>query len=240
MMQIMDVLRWHFADRKILLSVSGGVDSQLLLFLLLQILDERQIELVYFDHGLRSNTNVDVNVIRQLLWGKALELRVVHVDLESRLAYRSRRAMTDFWTVGEGMSKDRGFQALAANFRHSYLRDLAEKLNCDMVVTAQHFDDMCETLLAKFSKKTSILGLHPWSFMTEFDGVGFCKPFLSLQKEQIYDLASRYGVPFALDASNLRIDYERNRIRHLWRADCDMLLECLLSDAYSNQERLLN
>ena len=64
MIAVKELLRWHFADRKILLAVSGGVDSQVLLFLLLQFLSDEQLHLVYFDHGQRDDTKVDQDVIK--------------------------------------------------------------------------------------------------------------------------------------------------------------------------------
>jgi len=263
MIAVKELLRWHFADRKILLAVSGGVDSQVLLFLLLQFLSDEQLHLVYFDHGQRDDTKVDQDVIRSLLWGRNIELHVVNVDLEHEYAFRSRRVSVGYWNLLQSSEVSRsvsdvsnvsaawmrdkvsGFQALASNFRHNYLMHLASSLGVDCVLTAHHSDDMNESCLRSLIRG-GYKSVMPMDFVNKFnlDGnvIEFVKPLLSLKKTQIYELSREYLIGFNTDSSNWSLNYERNRIRNLWVAQSPDLFESLFrslrTDAYINAKHL--
>lgn len=230
-----DSLRNLILDRKFIVSASGGVDSQVLLFLCLMNFDAKQFEVVYFDHGCRKDTYCDINVINSLLWGVGKSLHVVQVDLDSDFALRSRRSQTDFWKVNS-FGADSGFQALASNFRHNYLVDLAAKFDADLVLTAHHLDDQIESLFEKLYHKASYMGFCLWGRLTQFDDIVFVKPLLNCRKSEIYKCAQNFRVPYYSDSSNKTTVYNRNKIRHLWRAKYDLKLleESMIAQAVFN------
>lgn len=119
---------------KYLVAVSGGVDSVVLLDMLVK---RRQAELIvaHFDHGIRPDSAEDAEFVRQL---SALY----------ELPFVSKRE-----ELGSGASEE-----LARTRRYAFLREQAKK-HTAIVVTAHHKDDLVETIAINIYRGTGWRGL---------------------------------------------------------------------------------
>jgi len=197
------------SQQKFVLSCSGGVDSQVMLFLALKYLPTDSLVVVYFNHAKRVDIDYDIAAIKSLLLGCNVDLHVVDVDLSSTLAFYSRRLVTPLWDLNQvNIAHDSSFQALSSNFRHSYLSNLAKKLNAKVLI-AHHADDQNENLLMKLSNDCSNIG-----FTTLKSGPVFLRPLINKNKSDLLACAHSNRLLFNEDSSNLSLVYTRNKFRN--------------------------
>ena len=119
---------------KIILAVSGGVDSVVLLDMLANQ-PKLDIIVAHFDHGIRSDSAEDTRFVESLakMYGLAFETRREELGPEA----------------SEELARDR---------RYSFLRSLAKKYKAH-IVTAHHSDDVVESILINLYRGTGWRGL---------------------------------------------------------------------------------
>ena len=220
--------------QKFILSCSGGVDSQVMLFLALQYLPHELLTVVYFNHNKRKDVDYDVAAIKSLLFATNIQLHVVPVLLDSPLSINSRFLKTPLWDLNEcnAAKSLNNFQALSSNFRYNYLNDLANKLNAK-VLLAQHLDDQNENLVMKLSVDASLIG---FSLLSSSDV--FLRPFINISKSSLISFRSQNRILFNEDSSNLSLDYTRNKFRYYLKQSRVplLLLESLFAQALANKK----
>ena len=119
---------------KLIVAVSGGVDSVVLLDMLVQ---ERQHELIvaHFDHGIRSDSAEDA-------------LFVAEITRRYGLPFEMKRE-----ELGANASEE-----LARARRYAFLRGVAKKYEA-VIATAHHMDDIAETIAINLTRGTGWRGL---------------------------------------------------------------------------------
>ena len=115
-------------------AVSGGVDSVVLLH---QMVQDGGSELVvaHFDHGIREDSDLDAQFVRELAQSYRLPCEVRREEL------------------GSGASEE-----LARNRRYAFLREVAKKHRAT-IVTAHHMNDIPETIAINLTRGTGWRGL---------------------------------------------------------------------------------
>ena len=105
------------------------------------------------------------------------------------------------------------FQAAARKARYDFFYEVCKENDLDEVLVAHHKDDLIETYLMQEEKKigVSYYGLRRDNIIDE---VNVCRPLLAYTKKQLLDYCLENDVPYGIDESNLKDDYERNRVRH--------------------------
>jgi tRNA(Ile)-lysidine synthase len=169
---------------KYVVAVSGGVDSVVLLDLLVQ---QPELELVvaHFDHGIREDSTEDRFLVATLSQNYGLSYEFTEGKLGSRV------------------SEDQARQA-----RYDYLRQVCKKHEATGVVLAHHQDDAVETLAFNVLRGTHRKGM---SSLQSMDGI--LRPLMGYTKEEIYDYARRNNLKWREDSTNKDEKYTRNWIR---------------------------
>jgi len=188
-----------FGERsKIIVAVSGGVDSMVLLDLLTR---EREalgltLSVAHFNHQLRgSESDADEHLVQQR--GEQLGLEV-YVD-RAGTAECARQAR-------------QGIQEAARNLRYSFFFKLLESSGFDLVATAHNADDNAETVLMNLFRGAGVQGLAGIPVLRPDRRI--VRPLLFARREEIEAYAAAEGVSFRTDASNAKDDYTRNYVRH--------------------------
>jgi len=176
---------------KILVAVSGGLDSSVLVHTLARVARVLgvQIEVAHVDHGTRGEASQ-----REALWVKVLAERL-HLRLHAlRVVPPARTNQDDL-----------------RNLRRATLLELAKDLGCQRIATAHHADDNAETFLMRAMSGT---GSHGLAGMRPEDGV-WIKPLLWATRAELEDYARAHRLAWVEDPSNERGVYLRNHVRNV-------------------------
>ena len=238
----------RFGDRHRLLpagpvvvALSGGPDSLLLLHLLADLAPKRGWRLVaaHLDHGLRPESAAEAAAVRALAAARGLPLRSERVEVAALAAEHG-------WSVEEA-----GRVA-----RYRFLARVAAELGGAPVATGHTQDDQAETLLLRLARGTGLAGLRAmrpvtllppsvWHGAPEEAPLRVVRPLLSTGRAAIErELAARGLTPLR-DPSNADPAYARNRLRHellpAWEAIAPGVTERLahMADIVAADEEVL-
>lgn len=183
-------LERHAAQgHRVVLGLSGGVDSVSLLHVLLNLVRSGSFAIhlsaVHVHHGLSANAALWEAFCLDLCAAGGLDCQVVRVQVIPR--------------GGEGV------EAAARRARHAVF----SALDTDWVLLAHQRDDQAETLLFNLLRGTGVLGA---AAMRECNG-RLLRPFLMVDRVAIEAYARWHGLDWCEDESNLDTRYSRNFLR---------------------------
>ena len=177
---------------RILVAVSGGMDSMCLISLLHAL----NLEIVagHVNFKLRGEeSDLDETLVRSYCASLGLAVHSVSFDTRAQ-AEKSRQ----------------GIQETARNLRYAWLNELADHHGYQKIATAHHRDDQAETLIFNLVRGA---GLRGAGGIPVRQG-RIIRPLLTVSKTEIRDYITNRGIPYREDLSNLKTDYTRNKIRH--------------------------
>lgn len=201
---------------RLLLAVSGGIDSVVLCELLRQAGLDFQIAHCNFQlRGVESDR--DEQFVRDLASRYGLGLHVKH-----------------FETAAIAQSRKVSVQVAARDLRYDWFqRIIAEEDRPALIVTAHHLDDNIETLLMNFFKGTGIAGLRG---MLPRKGK-IVRPLLFADRDAIRRFAGDMGLRWVEDSSNQTDHYTRNFFRHRILPLLEEVYPAALQNLGANLER---
>lgn len=183
-------------DKKILLAVSGGVDSMLLFYLFTQLPIEKrpQLHIAHINHQLRPEADEEERFVQELASKK-------NVPFYSYI-----------WE--EQLHPESGIEVAARKMRYQFFKDIMKEHDIATLMTGHHQDDQVETVLMRLARGSSLKQLRGIQESQAFsEGSQLIRPLLSFSKEEIYAYAEKNKIPFMEDESNQESIYTRNRFR---------------------------
>jgi tRNA(Ile)-lysidine synthase len=215
-------------DDTLILAVSGGVDSMVLLDLVLGVHDREKIIIAHFDHSLRgAESDWDREFIANFCKKENLKFEGEKMDI---LKLASDEKMS--------------IESVARKYRYEFLFRVAEKYHARYILTAHHADDRIETAMFNLIRGTKLGGIHalsllsarhcdegsnPGSWKQSIDchvdysqkqnnllamtDIGIFRPLLSVAKSEILEYAKEKSIAYREDSSNADTDYQRNHLR---------------------------
>ena len=178
------------ADDKLLVAVSGGVDSMVLCDLLLQA--KLNFSVAHCNFQLRGKeSDEDEKFVQQYCYENQIPLYTKKFEVEK------------FKKTGNFST-----QMAARELRYKWFGELISEQNLDYLLTAHHLNDSLETFLINLSRGSGLSGL------TEMNSEKIRRPLLSYSKAEIVSFAENQNLKWREDSSNQSSDYVRNKIRH--------------------------
>jgi tRNA(Ile)-lysidine synthase len=186
----------------LVVAVSGGLDSVVLLRVLAQLSPAAGVPLVvaHANHGLRNEAELEASFVANL--AKQLTLPFVSERLPVRAAASQSRE---------------SIEMTARRLRHAFLVRAAEAHQAQRIALAHYAGDQAELFLLRLLRGAGGAGLggmrtcSPSPADPRFELV---RPFLDVPRELLRDYAATHGIAHCEDASNADVRIPRNRIRH--------------------------
>jgi len=178
-------------DHKILLAVSGGKDSVLMVHFFKQA--GFNFGIAHCNFGLRGRESErDEDFVRTLAATMQAPLYITHFDTK---AYAAEHKIST--------------QMAARDLRYNWFEELRKTQQFDFIAIAHHQDDAIETILLNLVRGTGIAGLH--GILPKRNSL--VRPLLFLSRKEIDELISANAIHFVEDSSNLSAGYARNKLR---------------------------
>lgn len=182
-------------NKKVLVGVSGGIDSMVLLTILEKLQDKYNFKIVvgHVNHKKRQESEIEEEYIKSYCENKH-KLCVLHFDDSDKVA--------------------NSFQEYARNKRLSFFFECMDKEGCDYLFLAHHLNDDIETFFMHLIRSSSIESITGIKEVNNYKNHIILRPFLRVLKKDLYEYGKDNDVKYFEDKSNLEDDYTRNRIRH--------------------------
>ena len=182
----------YLQGKKLLLAVSGGIDSMVMADLFLK--NKADFAIAHCNFQLRANeSNGDEIFLKN--HSEANQIPFFSIKFDTKAFAKDFRLST---------------QMAARELRYKWFDELLQKEPYDYVLTAHHADDNLETFLINLSRGTGIEGLTGIPKQTD----QIVRPLLDFSRAEIERYASENQLQWREDSSNASDKYLRNKIRH--------------------------
>ena len=178
-------------DRPVLVGLSGGLDSTVLLHVLATAASHG-LRAIHVHHGLHPAADDWATHCRALCDSLGVPLTIANVDVD-----------TGSGSGLEAAARDARRAAFAAGLREG-----------EVLALAHHRDDQAETFLLRALRASGVdglAGMRPWS---RFHPGWIWRPLLATARAQLLDHACRHGLRWIDDPSNADVSLDRNFLRH--------------------------
>ena len=171
--------------RKVLLAISGGLDSMTLLNLLYEYQRELDIELIlaHVNHKQRIEADQEEKQLKEI--AQKLGVKILTSSFSGVFSEKSAR-----------------------DFRYNFFKKVMQEEDCTALVTAHHADDQAETIFMRILRGSRLRYLSGMKDRQLFGGGELIRPLLEFSKT---DFPTVFHFE---DASNFENTYFRNRVRN--------------------------
>ncbi len=192
--------RYHLLEKgdRVIVGVSAGVDSMVLLHLLNAHREAFDLSLIvaHVNHGLRpEESEEEAELVRKESAQLGCPFEYGHFDVKEFQILRNL-----------------SLQDAARRIRFHFFNDLLRKHHAQKIALGHHADDQVETVLLRLIRGSGLEGLK--GILPIREG-RIIRPLLEVWRKEIESFAKEKGVPFLSDSSNQKDRYLRNRIRHV-------------------------
>jgi len=185
---------WNsFRDQRVLLAVSGGLDSVVLFHLSLKLAKKYSVRfgVIHINHNLRPAAGQEAEFVARLC-GKY------------QIAYYLETL--DPGSIIKGIS----IEAWGRTERYTAFQKIADQQGYNFIATAHHLNDHVETVLMHIGDGCGIDGLK--GIRTQIGAI--VRPLLPFSRAEIRDFARENNIDWMEDPSNNELRFRRNRYRH--------------------------
>jgi len=186
-LQLYTVMKEHietFKLKTVVVSLSGGVDSMVLLELLMNILPPASIVACHLNYKNRSESDDEQLFIEKYCCEKGIQICSHNMDL------------------ARGDIKRSEYEKYTRNIRFSFYRRLCEEFEADGVMLAHHIDDVVENVFNNIMRGgRSISDLRVLCAKNAILNVDIHRPFINCEKKDIYDFAHTFSIPYFKDTT---------------------------------------
>ena len=176
---------------KLIIAVSGGVDSIVLFHLCLKL--KLNFFVAHCNFKLREKeSDLDEKFVR--------DLAIKHNIKFYTKSFNTKKLSSNY---------NKSIQMAARELRYSWFEELSKELNVKHILTAHHLDDSLETFLINLSRGSGIDGLLGIPRVNDT----VYRPLLIFKKDEILSYAKENKISWREDSSNRKQDYLRNQIR---------------------------
>ena len=183
-------------DKRILVAVSGGFDSTCLLYVLNELKEELNIEIIalHVNHCIRDNAILDEQYVINTCEKLGIKCFVERIDIK------------------EVASNDKmSIEMAGRKSRYEILDKIAKENGCTKIATAHNANDNAETILLNIFRGSGLNGLKGIKKVRQNT---YIRPIIEVTRDEINEYLKQNDIEPRLDESNLENEYRRNKIRN--------------------------
>lgn len=186
-------------NSKILLAVSGGVDSVVMLdiFYNLRLKNDYELFIVHYNHKIRDNSDLDEKLVRQLA-------ETYNLPIHTTKGKVKEFAKNNLYSI----------EHAARILRYRFFDQTSKSLKISIVATAHTANDSAETFLLNLIRGTGLTGLSgiPKQRILA-KKVKIIRPIINIKKDELLKYAKMRKLIWREDETNSMTKYTRNKIR---------------------------
>lgn len=188
--------RFFTKNDRVVVAVSTGVDSMVLLALLqeLPVNIRPQIIVAHVNHRLRKQSEEEERFIRDYCNAHQLKLFVYH------------------WSLAD--HPQTGIEEAARKMRYRFFAQVMKEEQATILLTAHHQNDLAETMLMKLTRGGQLHQLIGIEEKRPFASGVLERPLLSFPKHRLREYAINNHLKWYEDLTNSELTVSRNRFRH--------------------------
>ena len=173
---------------KLLVCVSGGVDSMVLINLLKKL--NYDVSIAHCNFNLRNDeSDLDEEFVKNYAFSNSIP-------------FFSKSFVTQL--------RKHSMQMAARNLRYKWFYNILKTEKLDYIITAHHLDDSLETFILNLSRASGIEGLTGIKQLNDV----IARPLLVFSKNEILNYAKANSIKWREDSTNKKNNYQRNQIRN--------------------------
>lgn len=180
-------------DDVIVLGCSGGPDSMALLDLLIKVRREKRIKIIcaHVNHNVRKASFKEKIFVENYCKDNDVVFEYMLIEKYG----------------------DDNFHNEARTIRYKFFNSLIEKYDANYLTTAHHGDDLVETILMRIVRGSTLNGYAGFAKEIDYDNYKLIRPLITHTKAEIEEYDKLNNIPYAIDKSNFKTKYTRNRYR---------------------------
>jgi len=184
---------------KVLLAVSGGIDSMCMADMFCRAGGEYAIAHCNF-HLRGAESDADAEFVEK--WAETHGVPFFRADFDTA-AYASEHGIS--------------IEMAARELRYAWFARVAAEEGFDAVAVAHNANDNAETLILNLLRGTGLRGIRGMlveSLLPAEGRIKLIRPLLGMTRAEIEAYAREHGVEYRVDSTNAENDAQRNRIRN--------------------------
>lgn len=179
------------ASDRLLLAISGGIDSMVMLHLFQQL--PYKLAVAHVNFKLRgAESDADEQFVKDYCQGHSIDFFVKQAD-----------------TILYSENNKVSIQMAAREIRYAWFKELKQSKGYNKVLVAQHADDSIETTFINIIRGTGIAGLKGI-----ISNENASRPLMCFNRAEINEFAKQNDIKWREDSSNAKNDYLRNNLRN--------------------------
>ncbi|CAK4079539.1 unnamed protein product [Aphanomyces euteiches] len=169
------------------ISLSGGVDSMVIAYLLVRLshrFNNYKVVAVHIDYLNRIESSAEAAYVKQWSETHGIECFVRPVSEMQRAT-----------------AKREDYEKITRDIRYTTYQDVMAKYRIPGMCVGHHRGDVQENVISNMMKGQSLLGLNGMTPSSVVNGVRIWRPLLTVDKSAIFDFAHTFGVPYFKDTT---------------------------------------
>ncbi len=194
MKQIIKKKIYQLAKKNInfLIGFSGGLDSTVLLHILHKIKEENKlikIKAIHINHNININSKLWENHCQNICNKLNINLIIKNIFIKNKNNI-------------ENQLREKRYKSFLKLCSHN-----------EIILTAHHKNDQCETILLALKRGSGLTGLSGIKEYYKIKNKIIIRPMLNINNIEILQYAKKNNLKWITDSSNLNIRYDRNFLR---------------------------
>lgn len=185
----------------ILIAVSGGSDSMMLLNYLYTFKDifknesniKYNIAVAHVNHLLREESLEEMEYVEQFCLNRNIKFFKLEVDINKLCK-----------------QKNLGTEECARKVRYKFFNDICNEYGYNKIALAHNNNDNVETILLNIIRGSGTKGLCGIQYKFE----NLIRPLIEISKENINNYCELNNIKYYIDKSNFENNYTRNKVRN--------------------------